>query len=107
MSVLKGEATARKGSKRTTAWCQQRGGHIERVIPAGLNQLTGAIRVLPNQRSREAIGGILPTEGEAILIANPLFVDCRVLPCQAPKHNAAAVVDPDRCATGIVLSDRG
>ena len=85
------------------------------IVGAGLSGIGAGYHLQANSpnktytilEGREAIGGILPTEGEAILIANPLFVDCRVLPCQAPKHNAAAVVDPDRCATGIVLSDRG
>ncbi len=54
----------------------------------------------------EAVGLVGPAEREAVLVGDPLLVDLGVVTGEAAHHLAAAVVDPDRRAAGVVLGDR-
>ena len=71
---------------------------VERVGPGGGNQLA----FLANERVGQAID-LVPFEGEAILVGDPLFVDLGVVAAHATHDLAAAHVLTDRGTRRVVL----
>ena len=100
--VLEREATAGQEANGRTRRLQALADAVERVGPGGGNQLA----ILAHERVGQAIN-LVPLEGKAVLVGDPLFVDLRVVAAHATHDLAAAHVLADRAARRVVLRDRG
>ncbi len=92
--VLEGEVAARQEAHGRTRLLEALTDAVKRVGPGGRNQLA----VLANERGGEAIN-LVPFEGEAVLVGDPLFVDLGVVAAHA-THDLAArtswrIAEPD------------
>ena len=83
---------------------QSLGGDVQGVGPGGGDELTGLL--VAHERHGEAIGLGGPGEGEAVLVGDPLLVDLGVVAGEVTQDDAAAHVDADGGAGGVVLGDR-
>ena len=97
--VLEGEVAAGQEAHGRTRLLEALADAVERVGPGGGNQLA----VLANERGGQAID-LVPFEGEAVLVGDPLFVDLGVVAAHATHDLAAAHVLTDRGARRVVLS---
>ena len=82
---------------------QSLGGDVQGVGPGGGDELTGLL--VAHERHGEAVGLGGPGEGETVLVGDPLLVDLGVVAGQVAQDDAAAHVDADGRAGGVVLGD--
>ena len=100
--VLEGEVAAGQEAHGRTRLLQALADAVQRVGPGGGNELA----VLAHERVGQAID-LVPFEGEAVLIGDPLFVDLGVVAAHATHDHAAAHVLADRGARRVVLGHGG
>ena len=100
--VLEGEVAAGQEAHGRTRLLQALADAVERVGPGGGNELA----ILAHERVGQAID-LVPFEGEAVLIGDPLFVDLGVVAAHATHDLAAAHVLADRGARRVVLGHGG
>src|SRR5215218_8395980 len=78
-------------------------GNVNRLRPRGWAEHIA----VPDERTSEAVFAVPVPMSEAILVGDPFLVDGRIVPGQATHHLAAAVIDTDRRAAGVMFGDRG
>ena len=100
--VLEGEVAAGQEAHGRTRLLEALADAVERVGPGGGNELA----ILAHERVGQAID-LVPFEGEAVLIGDPLFVDLGVVAAHATHDLAAAHVLADRGARRVVLGHGG
>ena len=76
---------------------------LERLGPRHLDELA----VLADERPGQAVGLVLPREGEAVLVGDPVLVHHGVVVGEPAQDLAATVVGADRASRGVVLGDAG
>ena len=96
--VLESQVAAGQEADGRTRLLEALADAVKRVGPGGRNQLA----VLANERGGQAIN-LVPFEGEAVLVGDPLFVDLGVVAAHATHDLAAAHVLTDRGARRVVL----
>src|SRR5690625_492943 len=107
VGVLNRQTTARQNPDSTVFFClgQAIGSYVERFLPCGCFEFTSFC--IANQGPRDAVGGTLPRECEAVLIGNPLFVNGGVFARLTAQNLAGAVIDTNCRTTRVVLCDGG
>ena len=96
--VLEGEVAAGQEAHGRARLLQALADAVERVGPGGGDQLA----VLTHERVGQAVN-LVPFEGEAVLVGDPLFVDLGVVAAHATHDLAAAHILADRTARRVVL----
>ena len=96
--ILEGEVAAGQEAHGRTRLLEALTDAVKRVGPRGGNQLA----VLAHERGGQAID-LVPFEGEAVLVGDPLFVDLGVVAAHATHDLAAAHVLTDRRARRVVF----